>query len=96
MEVCEDLVSRMFVEVPENPGDMEDIASYSLSRNISSHNGAKPYWPWKDQATDIRRSLCDVNTDVIRPSFAQDVNGKWHVIIQTDAFPQRIALEVCK
>ncbi|KAG8194000.1 hypothetical protein JTE90_003601 [Oedothorax gibbosus] len=95
MEVCEDLVSRMYVEVPEDPDDMEDIASYSLSRNISG--GGKPQWPqWRSAAPDMKRSLCDVKRNVIRPSFAQDVKGKWHVIIQTDAFLQRIALEVCK
>ncbi|GBM69000.1 hypothetical protein AVEN_55428-1 [Araneus ventricosus] len=95
MEVCEELVNHMFVEIPENPGLMEDIASYSLSRNITNQ-ASKPYWPWKAHATNYKKPLCEVNREVIRPSFAQDMKGKWHVIIQTDAFPQRIALEVCK
>ncbi|GIX72665.1 spaetzle domain-containing protein [Caerostris extrusa] len=95
MEVCEELVNHMFIEVPENSGPMEDIATYSLSRNITNQ-GSKPYWPWKTHSTNYKRSLCEINREVIRPSFAQDMKGKWHVIIQTDAFPQRIALEVCK
>ncbi|GFQ68512.1 spaetzle domain-containing protein [Trichonephila clavata] len=95
MEVCEELVSHMFTEVPENSESMEDIASYSLSRNIT-HQGSKPYWPWRSYSPNYKRSLCDINRDVIKPSFAQDMKGKWHVIIQTEAFPQRIALEVCK
>ncbi|GFY70389.1 spaetzle domain-containing protein [Trichonephila inaurata madagascariensis] len=94
MEVCEELVSHMFTEIPENSEPMEDIASYSLSRNIT-HQGSK-YWPWKSHSSNYKKSLCEINRDVIRPSFAQDMKGKWHVIIQTDAFPQRIALEVCK
>ncbi|XP_055940416.1 uncharacterized protein LOC129970207 [Argiope bruennichi] len=92
MEVCEELVNHMFVEIPESSGPMEDIASYSLSRNITNHS----YWTWKAHSTNYKKPLCEVNREVIRPSFAQDLKGKWHVVIQTDTFPQRIALEVCK
>ncbi|XP_054709371.1 uncharacterized protein LOC129219077 [Uloborus diversus] len=95
MDVCEELVNRMFVEVPEESGVMEDIASYSLSRNISDH-GPRAYWPWKDTQTHFKVPLCEIERDTIRPSFAQDIRGKWHVIIQTETFPQRINLEVCK
>ncbi|GFS38719.1 spaetzle domain-containing protein [Nephila pilipes] len=95
MEVCEELVSHMFIEIPENSEPMEDIASYSLSRNITDQ-GFKPYWPWKSHSPNYKKSLCEIKRDFIRPSFAQDMKGKWHVIIQTDAIPQRIALEVCK
>lgn len=95
MEVCEELISRMYVEVPENSSVMEDIASYSLSRNITE-NGPRAYWPWKDSAVPFKKPLCEVERNIIKPSFAQDIRGKWHVIIQTETFPQRINLEVCR
>lgn len=92
MEVCEELLSRMYVEVPINSGSMEDIASYSLSRNLTQN----AYWPWKESVPTFQKTLCQVERNVIQPSFAQDIRGKWHVIIQTQAFPQRIPLEVCR
>ncbi|XP_071043894.1 uncharacterized protein [Parasteatoda tepidariorum] len=91
MDVCEELVNKMFVEVPDV--EMEDIASYSLSRNITQQ---KKYYPRNSESVLLKKSLCELEREIIQPSFAQDIEGKWHVIIQTDEFPQRVILEVCK
>lgn len=98
MEVCEELVTRMYVETPSTPEVLEDTIAYVLFQNITDHFSKRRdrIWNSNDRPAPLQGTLCDVTRKSIRPSFAQDVKGKWHVVIQTEKFIQTVPLEVCR
>ena len=52
-------------------------------------------WSWKPY-TYRKKQVCDSEPRFIRPGYAQDSTGKWQVIVQTDAMPQRVAIDLCR
>lgn len=40
--------------------------------------------------------VCESDVDYVRPGWAQNVQGEWVTILNTDKFPQTIRVEKCR
>ena len=64
------------------------------SSNSSAPRGAQPSWSWAEYKQSL--TLCDSSRKFIRPSVAQDITGRWFVIVQSNLYHQSIPVELCK
>lgn len=46
--------------------------------------------------TGTSRSLCDSDKKFVRPSVAQDITGRWFVIVQSSLYHQQVPVEICR
>lgn len=102
MHQCHDVVRQMYAEVPEDYDALGDshrradtidaIVSQQQQPATTTSTKRSP-WSW---STYRKESACDSELRFITPQVAQDRNGRWRVIVQTDDFPQRVAIDVCR
>ena len=41
-------------------------------------------------------ALCDSDRKFVRPSVAQDITGRWFVIVQSSLYHQQVPVELCR
>lgn len=88
MHRCHETVRLMYAEVPEDYDALGD----NQPRGSNTSTGAQP-WSWSDYR---KESACDSELRFIQPQVAQDRLGRWRIIVQTEEFPQRVAIDVCR
>ncbi|RWS12535.1 hypothetical protein B4U79_17300 [Dinothrombium tinctorium] len=96
---CLNILDRMYVEVPENLANFDDFVPFA-PRNDSEGQLVKEKlhetnWSWAGYRSK-NNMLCDSERRYIRPSIAQDINGRWFLIVQTSLYHQKIPIEVCR
>ncbi len=99
MHRCHETVSLMYAEVPEDYealGDSHQPAGVGPGQetNITLLGGKNPLpWSWSAYR---KESACESELRFIQPHVAQDRLGRWRIIVQTNEFPQRVAIDVCR
>lgn len=108
---CRHLIDRMYVEVPDNLADFDDYVPFGFKESLNPLNktqGALPgllsrmgrggsvhgAWSWANYRPTSKQ-LCDSKKRMIRPSIAQDINGRWLVIVQSALYHQQVPIEIC-
>lgn len=59
----------------------------------SSKIGPHATWSW---ASKKKNALCDSDRKFVRPSVAQDITGRWFVIVQSSLYHQQIPADLCR
>ena len=95
----------MYVEVPQNLADFDDYVPFSPvtatdagNSTASSPAGDSPApatWSWAGYRSR-NNALCDADRKFVRPSVAQDITGRWFVIVQSSMYHQQIPTELCR
>ncbi|RWS31003.1 hypothetical protein B4U80_13541 [Leptotrombidium deliense] len=95
---CLEILDRMYVEVPENLASFDDYVPFA-PRNGSNgqldQEDVGETWSWAGYRSK-NNMLCDSERRHIRPSIAQDINGRWYLIVQTSLYHQKVPIEVCR
>lgn len=96
---CRDMIERMYVEVPQNLADFDDFVPFSPITSSGNHSSSSSSlsdsWSWAGQKNK-KRALCDADRKFVRPSVAQDITGRWFVIVQSSLYHQQIPTELCR
>lgn len=53
-------------------------------------------WSWAMDKIKNKGTLCDSDKKFVRPSIAQDITGRWFLIVQTPLYLQKIPVELCR
>ena len=70
-------------------------SSSSLNSTTTSGRGGQgSSWSWAGYKQSL--TLCDSSRKYIRPSVAQDITGRWFVIVQSNLYHQSIPVDLCK
>lgn len=89
----------MYVEVPINLNHFDDYVPFSPLTN-STEDGEKEktqaLWSKAGVKSKNSKSFCESERKFARPSIAQDITGKWLVIVQTSLYNQRTPVEICR
>lgn len=96
MHRCHDKVRLMYAEVPEDLDSLADGppgSGANLINGSSTTSSANNAWSWSDYK---KESACESELRFIQPQVAKDRLGRWKIIVQTDEFPQRVAIDVCR
>lgn len=106
---CRDVIERMYVEVPQNLADFDDFVPFSpitasssngnSSGKLGKDRGVHASWSWagyKSSSKNNQITLCDSEKKFVRPSVAQDITGRWFVIIQSNLYHQQIPVDICR
>lgn len=98
---CRDLIERMYVEVPQNLADFDDYVPFSPITSSANYSTTKSpsdnaaTWSWAGYRNK-NNALCDADRQFVRPSVAQDITGRWFVIVQSSLYHQQIPTELCR
>lgn len=93
---CKTVIDSFLAEVPQ---DLNQLGENSISIGINkkedtnSLDKSKP-WSWKAYSYK-KRQICDSELHFIKPGFAKDTKGVWHLIIQTENLHQQVAIDMC-
>jgi hypothetical protein len=100
---CRDIIERMYVEVPQNLADFDDYVPFSPITSSVANNSAAAAAPSDNAATwswagyrNKNNALCDADRKFVRPSVAQDITGRWFVIVQSALYHQQVPTELCR
>ncbi|KAG8180113.1 hypothetical protein JTE90_027892 [Oedothorax gibbosus] len=96
---CQDVIQRMYIEVPHNFEKLADTSNFKAEFNNShrearERGGSHDAWSWSSYLHE--GSLCDAETGFLRPETAKDSSGKWNIVVQTDTLKQRVPIEMCR
>ena len=61
---------------------------------IATHQDQDRPWSWRVYAYK-KKQVCSSELYFMRPGFARDTSGTWHVIVQTRDLEQRVAVDMC-
>lgn len=90
MERCQSTVSAMYAEVPDDLSSLADVHSVINGSQLESRH---PAWSWADYK---KESACDSQLRFIEPQVALDRSGQWKVVVQSEGFLQRVAIDTCR
>lgn len=89
----------MYVEVPQNLADFDDFVPFAPITNSSGQagkeRGSQATWSWAGYRSKSK-ALCDAERKFVRPSVAQDITGRWFIIVQSSLYHQQIPVELCQ
>ncbi|KAI1291930.1 hypothetical protein HDE_07329 [Halotydeus destructor] len=95
---CRDIIDRMYVEVPQNLADFDDFVPFAPSSNATSlgrERANQATWSWAGYRSKTS-ALCDADKKFVRPSVAQDITGRWFVIVQSSLYHQQVPTDMCR
>ncbi|XP_076330024.1 protein spaetzle-like [Tachypleus tridentatus] len=83
----------MYVQFPAKLETIGDNEPFGYFYNFSGNGSDQRQW---NSFPSRMVALCDSKQKLVYPSYAKDSTGKWNLIVQTDEFPQRIPVELCR
>ena len=89
MERCQLAASSMYAEIPDDLSSLADVHSVINGSQLESGSTS---WSWADYK---KESACDSQLRFIEPQVALDRSGQWKVVVQSEGFLQRVAIDMC-
>ena len=90
MERCQSTANAMYAEIPDDLSSLADVHSVINGSQLEAGHSA---WSWADYK---KESACDSQLRFIEPQVALDRSGQWKVVVQSEGFLQRVAIDVCR